>query len=208
MFGEARQLHGRWILHNLVQLRQIACARIVRDDDRNIGVHAVDELIIHDEHIDAILLDAACQLLRGGAHVEQVNRSAHISLGAERDDDAAAVARHDAEANLGQVQRAEVAGEALRVGAQLAVGEGAVVVDKRQALRAGEVALFDLARGGEAVAGQVRQQVELGLRAALVADESGVKKRRHEPAEGCSVECEIRKIHDRESSKLAKITKR
>ena len=173
----------------------------MRDDYGDIGVHAVDEFIIHDEHIDAVFLNAAGQLLRGGAHVEQVNRSAHIALGAERNDDAAAVARHDAEANLGQVQRAEVAGEALRVGAQLAVGEGAVVVDKRQALRTGKVALLDLACGGKAVAGQVRQQVELGLRAALVADESGVKKRRHEPAEGCSVECEIRKIHGWGSSK-------
>ena len=174
MLGEARQLRGRRVLYNLVQLRQIACARIVRDDDRDIGVHAVDKLIINNEHIDAVFLNAAGQLLRRRAHVEQVNRSAHIALGAERNDDAAAVARHHAEADFGQVQRAEVAGEALRVGAQLAVGEGAVVVDKRQTLRAGEVALFDLARGGEAVASQIGQHAELGLHAPLGTDDSGI----------------------------------
>ena len=127
-------------------------------DDRR--VQAVDELIVDDQDVDAVLLDAAGELLGGGGDVEEVDAGADVALGRQRVDDAAAVAGHDAEADVVEAQAGDVAGEGLGVLAELAVGDLALVVDDGDAVRGGQVALLDLAGGGEPVAAQCRSLAE------------------------------------------------
>ena len=64
---------------------------------------AVDEFIIDDEDVNAIFFDASGQLFWGGTDIEQVDPGSDVTLGTERDNDAAAVAGHDAEPDFWQL---------------------------------------------------------------------------------------------------------
>ena len=99
-------------LHNVAQRggRSQHCwsfhAGFVADDDCEIvgeiagGVEAVNELVIDDEHVDAVFFDAASELLRGGSDVEEEDVRTCITFGCQGGDDAAAVAGHDAQTDL------------------------------------------------------------------------------------------------------------
>ena len=79
--------------------------------------------------------------------------------------------------------------------AQLAVGEGPVVVDKRQAFRAGHVCLLYFAGGGEAVTREDRRSQGHRPWPAGGANEAGAEERRDKAREGGGVEGYIRKLH-------------
>lgn len=119
MAGEHRQLDVLETLrvrHNVLHQRVVVLSYLIRlgasafrcrietNNDRGIAQdvrwHAVGELIIDDEHIDAAFLNRSRELLLGRADVEQINGSAGVALRRRGGDNAAAVARHDAQTDF------------------------------------------------------------------------------------------------------------
>lgn len=100
------------------------------------GAHVWDagqELVVGEEDVDVVFLDTPAELFGGGADVEEEDGAAGVAFGAQRQDDAASVAGDDADARLiGDAE--DPAGDVARLGAEVAVGEEAGVVDKGGAL--------------------------------------------------------------------------
>ena len=64
------------------------------------GAQAINKFIVDDEHVDAVFFDAASELLWGGADVEEEDVRTCITFGCQGGNDAAAVAGHDAQADV------------------------------------------------------------------------------------------------------------
>ena len=62
--------------------------------------NAAGKFIVDEENVDVVFLDAASDLLRRGADVEQEDRTAGVALRRQRHDEVAAVARHNADAQV------------------------------------------------------------------------------------------------------------
>ena len=133
-----------------------------------------------------VLFDAAAELFGGGTDVEEEDGAAGVAFGAKRQDDAAPIAGDDADARLlGDAE--DPAGDVARLGAQVAVGEEAGVVDKGGALGVGEVALLDGAGGGEAEAKQIWYNPKRCRGATSGADHSGAVGGAEKAEKHCSI---------------------